>query len=65
MKCNTSRVRVQAVWCLAVAVLAALAMPAFAQETTGTIRGRIVDAQGLAVPGANVTVTGPQGSKQR
>jgi hypothetical protein len=63
MKCNTSRVRVQAIWCLAVAVLAALAMPAFAQETTGTIKGRIVDAQGLAVPGANVTVTGPQGSK--
>ena len=38
-------------------------MTAFAQETTGAIKGRIVDAQGLAVPGANVTVTGPQGAK--
>ena len=34
-----------------------------AQETTGTIKGRIQDAQGLAIPGANVTVTGPQGTK--
>ena len=36
---------------------------AAAQETTGTISGRIVDAQGLAVPGATVTVTGPQGAR--
>ncbi len=35
----------------------------FAQGTTGTLAGRIIDAQGLAVPGATVTVTGPQGSK--
>jgi hypothetical protein len=34
-----------------------------AQETTGTITGRVVDAQGLAVPGVTVTATGPQGSK--
>src|SRR4051812_35622557 len=27
---------------------------AMAQETTGTVRGRIVDAQGLAVPGVTV-----------
>src|SRR6266542_845952 len=32
------------------------AAPAFAQQTTGNINGRIVDAQGAAVPG--VTVTG-------
>src|SRR4051812_41267412 len=38
-------------------------LTAVAQETTGTIRGRIIDAQGLAVPGANVTATGPQGAK--
>jgi Carboxypeptidase regulatory-like domain/TonB-dependent Receptor Plug Domain len=34
-----------------------------AQGTTGQIVGRIVDAQGLAVPGATVTVSGPQGAK--
>lgn len=36
---------------------------AFAQATTGTLAGRLIDAQGLAVPGATVTVTGPQGSR--
>jgi hypothetical protein len=36
---------------------------ASAQETTGTLTGRLVDTQGLAVPGATVTVTGPQGAK--
>src|SRR5215831_12598013 len=40
-----------------------IAARARAQETTGTIAGRIVDAQGLAIPGASVTATGPQGSK--
>src|SRR5262245_45725144 len=34
-----------------------------AQETTGTVVGRVVDAQGLAVPGATVTLTGPQGPR--
>src|SRR5437773_1741293 len=29
--------------------------PAFAQQTTGTITGRVVDQQGAAVPGATVT----------
>jgi outer membrane receptor protein involved in Fe transport len=36
---------------------------ASAQGTTGTISGRILDSQGLAVPGATVTVTGPQGMR--
>jgi len=35
---------------------------AAAQETTGSIGGQVVDAQGLPIPGATVTVTGPQGS---
>jgi hypothetical protein len=34
-----------------------------AQETTGTISGRIVDPQGLAVPGVTVTAGGAQGAK--
>ena len=34
-----------------------------AQETTGRIEGRIVDAQSLPVPGVTVTATGPQGQK--
>ena len=34
-----------------------------AQETTGTVTGRVMDAQNLPIPGATVTVTGPQGSK--
>lgn len=35
----------------------------WAQETTGAVTGRVTDAQGLAVPGAVVTLTGPQGHK--
>jgi outer membrane receptor for ferrienterochelin and colicin len=49
------------------AVLAAFvlvgASHGWAQETTGSVSGRVTDAQGLAVPGATVTLTGPQGSK--
>ena len=48
------------------AVLVALALAvsgvAAAQETTGSIGGQVLDQQGLAIPGATVTVTGPQGS---
>jgi hypothetical protein len=36
---------------------------ALAQETTGTLSGRVTDAQTLPVPGATVTVTGSQGVK--
>ena len=47
-----------------VALLAAAGATATAQETTtGSIQGRVVDTQGLAVPGAAVTVTSPQGTK--
>jgi hypothetical protein len=48
---------------LIVALACGSAGLAAAQETTGTITGRTVDAQGLAVPGATVTVSGPQGQK--
>jgi len=47
-----------------VAIVAiALAGQALAQETTGAVNGRVTDSQGLAVPGATVTLTGPQGAK--
>src|ERR671911_2726994 len=45
------------------AVIVATAGHGWAQETTGSIAGRVSDPQGLAVPGATVTVTGPQGSQ--
>ena len=49
-------------WCKAVCVWALvllLSAGLSAQTTTGTISGRIVDSQGLALPGVTVTVTGP------
>ena len=39
------------------------ASAASAQETTGTLTGKLTDTQGLVVPGATVTVTGPQGAR--
>ena len=43
-------------------VVAVAVTPAFGQETTGAISGRVTDTQDLAVPGVTVTATGPQGS---
>jgi len=48
---------------LLLAFVLAITGLAYAQGTTGTISGRIVDPQGLAVPGVTVTVTGPQGAR--
>jgi outer membrane receptor protein involved in Fe transport len=38
-----------------IALCVCAAMPALAQQTTGNIQGRIVDAQGAAMPGVTVT----------
>ena len=46
-----------------VALWLALAGSASAQETTGTLTGKLTDGQGLALPGVTVTVTGPQGAR--
>ena len=35
-------------------------LPALAQQTTGIVAGRIVDAQGAAVPGVTVTARNAQ-----
>ena len=48
---------------LVVVLVLAMAMRPLAQDTTGSIRGRVVDDQGLAVAGAIVTIRGPQGAK--
>ncbi len=49
----------------AVALVAITAVPVGAQSTTGTISGRVVDPQGLSVPGVTVMATSPalQGSR--
>ena len=49
-----------------VAVMLAIASAASAQSTTGTISGRVVDAQGLPVPGVTVLATSPnlQGTRE-
>jgi outer membrane receptor for ferrienterochelin and colicin len=51
--------------CCAAALLA-LGNAAHAQSTTGTISGRVADAQGLPVPGVTVTATSPnlQGTRE-
>ena len=48
---------------LLVAFALVLTGVATGQETTGTMTGRILDAQGLGIPGASVIITGPQGAR--
>lgn len=48
---------------LLVAVMLTLTGAASAQQTTGTISGRILDAQELPVPGVTVTVTVRRGAE--
>ena len=47
----------------ALLALASFPIVAVAQETTATLTGRVMDPQGLGIPGVTVTVTGGQGSK--
>jgi len=46
-----------AAWVLALAAIVSVTVSA--QQTTGTIAGQVVDAQGAAIPGATVTATSP------
>ncbi|MGE3273643.1 MAG: TonB-dependent receptor [Vicinamibacterales bacterium] len=48
---------------ICMALVFALATVASAQETTGSLSGKLTDSQGLAVPGVTITVTGDQGTK--
>lgn len=49
---------------MSLALVLACACAAWAQEnTTGSIAGRVIDAQSLPVPGATVTVVTPQGPR--
>src|SRR4051812_14925412 len=52
---HTSFVRVS----VAVAIACLMAAGASAQTTTGTISGRVVDSQGLALPGVTVSASSP------
>lgn len=50
------------------AALLALAGPAFASATSGTIKGQVVDDGGLSIPGVLITLSGPAligGAQQR
>ena len=48
---------------LLIGLFVLLGSAAAAQDTTGSLQGQVVDPQKLAVPGATVTVTGPQGAR--
>ena len=48
---------------MAVCVVLTAALAQAQETTTGSIAGRVADAQGLAIPGATVTVTTPQGPR--
>ena len=48
---------------LLAAVFIGWASLALAQDTTGTLTGRVIDTQQLPVPGVTVSVAGPQGTQ--
>ena len=57
--------RVKKLWIVVIIAIISFAVgrPAAAQDTTGTISGRVADSQGLVLPGATVSAKGPQGIK--
>src|SRR5258708_34738098 len=58
-------VRVWNLVVIVVAILLACSLPTMAQESAvkGSLEGVVVDASGASVPGAQVTLDGPEGSK--
>jgi hypothetical protein len=49
------RVRPQALLALSVSVFFGTSLPAFAQRTTGSISGTVMDGTNAVLPGASVT----------
>ncbi len=50
------------IWALALGLMAS-GLATAQETTTGSLTGQIVDAQGAPIPGATVTITSDQGSK--
>ena len=51
-------------WLAALMVAALVGAQVLAQEvSTGTLEGKVKDEKGTPVPGATITVTGPQGTR--
>ncbi len=67
MSCSNTRATRQLASAIAIATFMMVTIVpgnVVAQEaTTGAIEGQAIDAQGLAIPGATVLVTGVQGTK--
>src|SRR3954471_9876275 len=61
----SARARVAVPALLAMLAAAVLAAPVFAQDATHRIEGTVVDAQGLAIVGAQITLTQPQANLAR
>jgi iron complex outermembrane receptor protein len=59
------RVRVQTIALVAMVWLGALVLPAGAQTADRRVEGTVVDAQGLPIVGAQITLTQPQGNLSR
>ena len=45
--------------CVLAFVVCALSVPTMFAQNTGTLRGRVLDPSGAGVPGASVTLSGP------